>query len=309
MLLGLAGDDTLDGGAGADNLTGGTGDDFYFIDTIDDVIVENAGEGRDWIFSVGNYTLREFEQVELLLTSNQAGTNAINLSGNSLDNIIYGNNGANILLGNAGNDILLGLAGDDTLDGGAGADNLTGGTGDDIYFVDTIDDVIVENAGEGTNDRLFTTDTYILREAEHVEQVLAADRNATTAINLTGNSRANILHGNDGANVLDGKGGNDVLLGFGGADTFVFSSSLDGVNNVDTIVSFQAGIDKIWLDDAVFTGLVRGALSFGAFHTGKAAADADDRIIYDPTTGNLYFDADGSGAGAAVQFAILVDNT
>ena len=65
------------------------------------------------------------------------------------------------------------------------------------------------------------------------------------------------------------------------------------------------GTDRIYLDDAVFAGLSAGALAAGAFRSGAAAADADDRIIYDPNTGALYFDADGSGAGLAVQFAVL----
>ena len=39
---------------------------------------------------------------------------------------------------------------------------------------------------------------------------------------------------------------------------------------------------------------------------GAAASDADDRIIYDPASGALYFDADGTGAIGQVQFAALV---
>jgi hypothetical protein len=48
-----------------------------------------------------------------------------------------------------------------------------------------------------------------------------------------------------------------------------------------------------------------GTLSASAFTTGSQATSAEHRIIYDAATGNLFFDADGSGAGAQVQFAIL----
>jgi Ca2+-binding RTX toxin-like protein len=49
---------------------------------------------------------------------------------------------------------------------------------------------------------------------------------------------------------------------------------------------------------------VLSATKFAANASG-AAQDADDRIIYDTGTGKLFYDFDGSGAGAAVQFAQL----
>jgi Ca2+-binding RTX toxin-like protein len=133
--------------------------------------------------------------------------------------------------------------------------------------------------------------------------VLSTDSwQSTNAINLTGSNTSNTIYANAGANVLNGGGGNDVLNGFEGADRFDFTTAL-GAGNVDFIADLVSGLDMIGLDDAVFTGLAPGALNPNAFRLGASAQDADDRILYDPATGALYFDADGSGAGAAVQFA------
>ena len=63
--------------------------------------------------------------------------------------------------------------------------------------------------------------------------------------------------------------------------------------------------DTITLDNAVFNGLSLGALASGAFVRGASATQADDRIIYDPASGKLYFDADGAGRGAAVLVTTL----
>ena len=41
------------------------------------------------------------------------------------------------------------------------------------------------------------------------------------------------------------------------------------------------------------------------FHVGAAAADASDRIIYNPNNGFLFYDGDGRGGHAQVHFATL----
>lgn len=114
----------------------------------------------------------------------------------------------------------------------------------------------------------------------------------------------NLGKGND---VLDGALGNDVLKGGKGKDTFVFSTTL-GPKNVDKIKDFTPKDDVIHLSSAVFGGLSAGKLAAGAFSKGASASDADDRIIYNDKTGALYFDADGNGSGAQVQFATVSKN-
>jgi Ca2+-binding RTX toxin-like protein len=50
-----------------------------------------------------------------------------------------------------------------------------------------------------------------------------------------------------------------------------------------------------------------GTLKSSAFWTNTTgkAHDKDDRIIYDKDSGVLYYDADGSGKGAAVVFVTI----
>jgi Ca2+-binding RTX toxin-like protein len=287
ILLGGLGNDLLYGGTGLNDLIGGTGSDSYFVGDQRDFIEERAGEGSlDRVFASVSYALTHGAEIEIMSTDNHAGTAAINLTGNELANTIYGNDGAN------------------RLDGGGGADLLVGRLGDDFYYLDSAADRITENAGQG-NDRLFASTNYVLAAGVSVEVLATVNDASTAAIKLTGNELASTIYGNAGANVLDGKGGNDVMVGQGGADTFAFTSAL-GATNVDSIIDFAPGSDRIALDDAVFAGIGGpGALNPNAFFAGAAAHDADDRIIYDQATGNLFFDADGNGAGAAILFANL----
>ena len=283
-LIGNDASNTLDGGNGVDVMSGQGGDDNYYV-TLGDRIIEKADGGHDVVRARTNYILNAGAQVEILQTSSTSGTAAINLTGNDLDNSILGNAGVNILDGGIG-----------------GIDRLKGFGGDDVYLVRN-GDIVLEGTGEGS-DVVRALSNYALNSGAQVEVLKTGDTAGTAAINLTGNELANSIIGNAGDNVLKGWLGSDTLLGLAGADRFVFNAAL-GPDNVDEILDFQVGLDKVVLDDTIFAALSPGALAGGAFAVGSAATHEDQRIIYDSATGALLYDADGNGAGAAVQFATL----
>jgi Ca2+-binding RTX toxin-like protein len=131
---------------------------------------------------------------------------------------------------------------------------------------------------------------------------------------LLGLAKNDVLYGGNGIDTLRGLGGNDLLdggpendnlIGGVGKDTFFFDAAL-GASNVDRITDFSVVDDTIQLENSVFSGLTTtGPLASAAFWVGSAAHDSTDRIVYNSSSGALYYDADGSGAGAAVHFANL----
>ncbi|WP_286158972.1 calcium-binding protein [Methylobacterium sp. Leaf456] len=276
-------DDYLDGWGGSDWLYGGAGNDTYIIDNVGDRVVEAANAGIDTVRSSVSFTLAaNVENLTLI------GTAAVNGTGNALANTITGNAGANVL------------------NGAAGADTLIGGAGNDTYVIDNAGDRIVEAKGGGA-DKVVASVSYTLAAAQEIESLATTGATGTAALKLTGNEFANTITGNAGANVLDGKLGHDVLTGGRGADTFVFSTAL-GAGNVDRITDFSAADDTIQLSKGIFAALSAGtlaALAFKDLSVAGAKVDADDRILYNKTTGALSYDADGSGSKVAVQFATI----
>ncbi len=112
------------------------------------------------------------------------------------------------------------------------------------------------------------------------------------------------INGGSGNDYIYGGLGADVLAGGNSSDNFVFDVALN--SGIDRITDFSRTYDTIRLENAVFGALTStGQLSSSAFYTGSAAHDATDRIIYNAGTGALYYDPDGTGASAPVQFALL----
>jgi len=278
ILSGGVGNDTLNGGAGADQMSGGAGDDLYVRDNTGDVVTENAGEGVDTVQSSVTYTLSA--NVENLTLT---GTNAINGTGNALDNLLTGNSAANRLTAGAGND---------TLNGGSGADTMLGGTGDDTYVVERTTDVVTENANEG-NDSIQSSVTLTL--GANVENLVLS---GTTAINGTGNALANLVRGNSANNTLNGAAGFDVLEGGAGNDTLTDTSGgnyYNGGAGTDTLTGgtsadfFMGGAGN----DTLSTGNGADVIAFNA-------GDGQDSV--NPSSG---IDDTLSLGGASLNYANL----
>jgi Ca2+-binding RTX toxin-like protein len=229
---------------------------------------------------------------------------------------------SNYLSGGSLNDSIAGMGGADTLDGGAGADTMAGGLDDDLYFVDNVGDVVREVSRQGIDTVLLRTGVFSASSMEienitgdlagiayHITGHAVSNRLTGHGLNdtLTGLGGADTLNGLAGDDRLVGGLGKDSLIGGEGQDRFVFDSAL-GASNVDTVQGYNLADDTILLDRRIFAGFSgTGTLAESAFVSGDGAvaSEADDRIIYNTSTGALLYDADGNGAVAAIQFATL----
>jgi Ca2+-binding RTX toxin-like protein len=157
--------------------------------------------------------------------------------GEAVADQIVGRAGDDFIEGFAGDDILSGAAGNDRLNGGAGNDVMVGGTGNDTYRVDSLSDVIIEIANEGTDAAIVFANNYTL--ASNVE---SGNAGLATGQWLTGNGLANTLIGNTGDDILDGGGGLDIMNGGPGNDIYLVDNLGDTANenpgaDIDTVVA------------------------------------------------------------------------
>jgi serralysin len=124
--------------------------------------------------------------------------------------------------------------------------------------------------------------------------------------NAIGGFSSDYLIGNNAVNKLTGGAGRDF---------FVFSTTPNKRTNKDTITDFKVRDDTIWLENSIFKKLGKkgtednpSKLKASYFKIADKAQDKDDYIIYNKKTGVLSYDADGSGRGQAVDFAVIKKN-
>jgi hypothetical protein len=298
-LWGDAGDNTISGGAGFDyivsgggtnTLIGGADGDTYIVQGLNDNVIEAVGGGYDTVLAQSNFVLTAGSEVEAMVVDTAAGL------------ALTGNDFRQVMTGGAGNDVLSAGGGNDRLISGAGINTLIGGTGDDIYYAQGVNDVITELAGGGYDVVLAGGNLSLAANSE--VEVIAV--NTTSGVTITGSDSNQTILGGAGNDRFIGGLGNDTLTGSGGADTFVLRNTFAGR---DFIRDFTSGSDKIEISAALFGGgLSAGGLTAAQFLSGAgvvSATTAAQRFIYNSSTGNLYFDADGNGAGASVIIANL----
>ena len=264
------------GSAWIDTLTGDANDNFLRGGGGNDVL--DGGVGNDWA---------DYRDATLSVTVNLATGSAS--GGDGTDTLTNFER----IRGSALNDTLTGDTNDNFLRGGTGNDELNGGSGFDWadYFDATA--AVTVSLATGTSSGADGADTLTFMEA------------------IRGGAFNDTLTGSSGNNSLNGGLGNDKLTGGSGADSFLFDTPPNATSNLDTIADFSLVDDTLVLENGIFTALTAtGALNAGYFRSGagfKTAADSNDYLIYNTTTGALYYDANGSTAGAAIQIAIFTN--
>ena len=301
LLIGGAGADRLLGGAGYDTLTGGTG-----ADSLD------GGTGWDTVSYAGATAA-----VQVIMYSTAYNTG--DAAGDTFVGIeaLQGSSNADILVGDFAVNAILGGAGDDWIDGTYGGDYLYGESGNDNLVSRIQADFI--DGGEG-----FDTVRYDYADAGLRAYLYDISQNSGWAAGdtlisiegIAGSYFSDDLRGDDQINALYGLGGNDFLVGFGGVDylnggagydLFYYNSITDGGSTGDVIQDFTSGIDRISFTGSQFgLGYLAGAgIESWRFVNGTSASYATSQFIYSAPTGQLWYDQDGTGAGAKVLMATL----
>jgi hypothetical protein len=271
-----------------DTIKGGSGDDTIFSFNGTDFI--DGGRGFDTLKvlkssnnlnGASDSQITNFEEVSALDAS--AGV-TINLSNQNESLIIVGSNYSDILTGTAQSDTFVGFLGNDTINGSGGIDVIT--------LTATSTDL-----NSATN-----------LQITNIERVSATAAAGPVTINLSQQTEKLEIVGSAFSDTLIGGAGADKITGGAGADHFVFNT-LPSDRTFDSLLDFVSGVDRLELNNSSFVALgQQGQLlnaQFWSSETATSAHDADDRIIYNSTTGALFYDADGVNGSSAIQIATL----
>ena len=329
------GNDTITDGSGSNTIFGGQGDDSITINGVSIAESLFGGAGNDTLIGQSLAAGAIFDLAAGTVTSGaiiQVAAGFEHVIGTNVSEVFLGSNIANSLSGGGG---------DDSMNGGFGFDTTIGGTGNDTYFVSALGDVIIENAAQGTNDRVIASGNYILGAGVDVERLSASSPAGVVAINLFGNELSQVISGNNGVNVLSsGTGLADTLRGFVGNDIYrVFNAgdiivevtgegvadrvaaAVDFVLAADDDIEFLAtdnvaGVSAIDLTGNALSQVITGNAGANILSTGGGVADtmqgfggSDIYRVFN--AGDVIIEVGGGGTdrvAAAVSFNLAADD-
>lgn len=215
--------------------------------------------------------------------------------GTAYGDTLAGGDGKDQISGGAGNDRISGGAGNDILIGGVGADRIDGGDGRDLLrydnavTVDLLDGTL--NTGDAAGDVITSIEQF---RGSHLGDAFYGSEGADVFDGMAGDD---ILVGRAGDDLLIGNAGDDTMTGGAGRDEFRYGAFGDGV---DHITDFVRGEDVISIRAAVV-----GETFFVIANDAPRPNRDAPTFLFDTDSKVLSFDADGRGAGAAVDIAVL----
>ncbi len=294
---GIHGGLTIANGVSIERAIGGTGNDVFHGGTGHNTIDGGAG------FDTMDYSDR-YKAVSVVLQG--TATASVSVGGVVEDKLLHieaiiGSGQNDALVGDALNNRFRGMAGSDWINGRAGRDTADYSDKTKSVAV-SLDgsDVVGVTVGGVAEDKI--------KNIENLTGGSAGDRltGDWLANAIAGRSGIDTIDGSEGNDTIDGGGGSDILTGGLGVDRFVFSGTI-GAGNIDTITDFRHDTDIIELNHLYMAKLPQ-IVSGREFYAAAGATqghDHDDRIVYNTTSGKLYYDQDGNGGSAAEQIAVL----
>lgn len=233
---------------------------------------------------------------------------------NSVDSFSADASGGYVF-GFGGADVIFGGTGSDIIDGGAGGDFINGlGGFDYVNYSSAAAGLTLNltnpaaNTGDAAGDTILNIEAFFLTAQGDVfvgqtGQNFVFGGNGGDAL-FGGNNANDWLFGEGGVDYLSGGTFDDLLSGGANNDTYAFTSWVG--NGFDQILDFVSGQDKFQLIGSGF-GLAPGAAIVNGvnFIAGASpfATSAQGTVLYATGLGILYYDPDGSGAGAAIALA------